>query len=40
MNAVRTDSGGGGRAPRGKPHGGSKELICTCYVNKQSGMLI
>ena len=26
MNAVRTDSGGGGGASRGKPHGGSKEM--------------
>ena len=25
-NAVRTDSGGGGGASRGKPHGGSKEM--------------
>ena len=25
-NAVRTDSGGGGGASRGKPHGGSKEV--------------
>ena len=27
-NAVRTDSGGGGGASRGKAHGGSKE----CYL--------
>ena len=37
-NAVRTDSGGGGGASRGKPHGGSKEMssflvgVCQKFV--------
>ena len=36
-NAVRTDSGGGGEASRGKPHGGSKEghLFSTGFVRKR-----
>ena len=51
-NAVRTDSGGGGRSSRGEPHGGGtgdlrnaifsrrEGLICICYVDKRSGTLI
>ena len=49
-NAVRTDSGGGGGASRGKAHGGPEEISrrdlsekkthCICYVDKRSGTLI
>ena len=51
-NAVRTDSGGGGGASRGKAHGGPEECYlfsarfvgkkthCICYVDKRSGTLI
>ena len=36
-NAVRTDSGGGGGASRGKPHGGSKEchLFSAGFITKK-----
>ena len=42
MNAVPTDSGGGGRASRGKPHGGSKKrhLFSAGFVRKNTHLYL
>ena len=40
-NAVRKDSGGGGGASRGKPHGGSKEchLFSVEFVRRKDSFV-